>query len=72
MNKTYRKSMSKGEMSGFMDAYLNNIAKKQGKWTGGIEDMEDQVGIDDDETTIDPEFILQQLSNDEEIFLINL
>jgi len=72
MNKTYRKSMSKGEMSGFMDAYLNNIAKKQGKWTGGIEDMEDQVGIDDDETTIDPEFILQQLSNDEEIFFNQL
>lgn len=67
-NKAYRKSIKNGEMSGFMDAYLNNIAKKQGKWTGGIEDLNDQIGINDDETNLDPEFILQQSSESDQAF----
>ncbi len=33
----------KGEMSTFLDAYLFGVAKKQGKWVGGIEDFNDQV-----------------------------
>ena len=72
MRKAYKKSLTKGEMSSFMDAYLNNIAKKQGKWTGGIEDLEDQLGIVDDETNLDPEYILQQSSSNEEEFLNQL
>lgn len=73
INKSYRKSLATGEMSSFMDAYLNNIAKKQGKWTGGIEDLEDQVGIVEDEgINLDPEYILQQSSTDEESFFKNL
>jgi uncharacterized protein YbaP (TraB family) len=38
------KMFAKGEMKTFMDAYLFDLAYKQGKWTGGIEDLEDQVG----------------------------
>ena len=37
--------MSKGEMPTFVDAYLYNIARRQGKWLGGIEDLSDQVGL---------------------------
>src|SRR5690606_6926880 len=36
-----------GEMNTFMDAYLFDIASRQGKWTGGIEDPEDQFGLKD-------------------------
>ena len=28
-----------------VDTYLYNIAKRQGKWVGGIEDLEDQFGL---------------------------
>ena len=31
-----------GNMSNFMDAWLCGVAKKQGKWIGGIEDVADQ------------------------------
>jgi len=37
--------MQKGEMPTFMDAYLYNIARRQGKWVGGIEDISDQTGL---------------------------
>jgi len=37
--------MQKGEMPTFMDAYLYNIARRQGKWVGGIEDIGDQAGL---------------------------
>jgi uncharacterized protein YbaP (TraB family) len=37
--------MQKGEMPTFMDAYLYNIARRQGKWVGGIEDLSDQTGL---------------------------
>lgn len=33
------------DMPGFMDVYLYHIARQQGKWTGGIEDIEDQMGL---------------------------
>ena len=35
--------LKKGEMPTMMDAYLFDIAKRQGKWVGGIEDYEDQA-----------------------------
>ncbi|MES1214850.1 MAG: TraB/GumN family protein [Bacteroidota bacterium] len=34
--------LRKGEMPTIMDVYLFDIAKRQGKWVGGIEDFEDQ------------------------------
>lgn len=33
----------KGEMPTFLDAYLFGMARKQGKWVGGIEDFNDQI-----------------------------
>jgi uncharacterized protein YbaP (TraB family) len=37
--------LESGDMKTFMDAYLFDIANRQGKWTGGIEDPEDQLNI---------------------------
>ncbi len=44
-NKWMSEYMQKGEMPTFMDAYLYNIARRQGKWVGGIEDLIDQTGL---------------------------
>ncbi|HEY4287776.1 MAG TPA: TraB/GumN family protein [Puia sp.] len=44
-NKWMSEYMEKGEMPTFMDAYLYNIARRQGKWLGGIEDLTDQTGL---------------------------
>ncbi len=33
----------KGDMPTFVDAYLFDLARKQGKWVGGIEDLQDQL-----------------------------
>ncbi|RYG51821.1 MAG: TraB/GumN family protein, partial [Chitinophagaceae bacterium] len=41
------KMLQEGEMETFMDGYLFGLAEKQGKWTGGIEDPEDQFDLDD-------------------------
>jgi uncharacterized protein YbaP (TraB family) len=40
--------MEKGEMPTFLDAYLYSLARKQGKWVGGIEDIGDQASVFDD------------------------
>lgn len=40
--------LESGDMKTFMDAYLFDIANRQGKWTGGIEDPEDQLSIKDE------------------------
>ena len=44
-NKWIEEYIRKGEMPTFMDAFLYNIARKQGKWIGGIEDLTDQTGL---------------------------
>ncbi|AEV97594.1 hypothetical protein A4D02_30165 [Niastella koreensis] len=44
-NKWLREYMAKGEMPTFLDAYLYNIARRQGKWVGGVEDLSDQAGL---------------------------
>jgi uncharacterized protein YbaP (TraB family) len=44
-NKWVNQFMEKGEMPTFVDAYLFDIARRQGKWVGGIEDIADQAGI---------------------------
>ncbi len=59
--------MSEGSMQTFMDAYLFNAAKKQGKWVGGIEDVADQVGLfsveDEKDTRISVEYQLHDFMN---------
>jgi len=47
-NKWMGEYFRKGEMPTFMDAYLYNIARRQGKWSGGIEDIGDQTGLMED------------------------
>ncbi len=47
-NKWLDEYSKKGEMTTFIDAYLCDLAAKQGKWTGGIEDIEDQVSLVDE------------------------
>ena len=47
-NKWMSEYMEKGEMPTFVDAYLYNIARRQGKWLGGIEDIADQAGLLED------------------------
>jgi uncharacterized protein YbaP (TraB family) len=36
-----------GEMTTIVDAFLVGLAQRQGKWTGGIEDVEDQLDVND-------------------------
>ncbi|HEX6429329.1 MAG TPA: TraB/GumN family protein, partial [Niastella sp.] len=47
-NKWLNDYFEKGEMATFVDAYLYNIARRQGKWVGGVEDIADQAGLLDD------------------------
>jgi len=44
-NKWIRQSFKNGKMQTFLDAYLFDIARRQGKWTGGVEDMKDQEAL---------------------------
>jgi len=44
-NKWVNEYLKKGEMPTFVDAYLYNIARRQGKWVGGIEDIADQADL---------------------------
>lgn len=41
-------SILKKEMPTMMDAFLYGIAKRQGKWLGGIEDLQDQLPLLDE------------------------
>ncbi len=42
----WMKDMKKpDDMNTFMDAWLYNIARQMGKWTGGIEDLSDQLSL---------------------------
>lgn len=47
-NKWISELLEKGEMATFVDAWLYNAARRQGKWVGGVEDMSDQAGLMDD------------------------
>lgn len=46
-NKWIQESYSTGKMQSFLDVYLFDIARRQGKWTGGVEDLEDQENLFD-------------------------
>ncbi len=52
-DKWMYKSSGKDDMQTPMDLYLYNIARKQGKITGGIEDVGDQMGVLDDFSLMD-------------------
>jgi uncharacterized protein YbaP (TraB family) len=43
-----KKAIKNKEMPTIMDAYLYGIAKRQGKWLGGIEDIQDQLSLFDE------------------------
>lgn len=43
-----RKAMKNKEMPTIMDAYLYSLARRQGKWLGGIEDVQDQLSLVDE------------------------
>ncbi len=47
-NKWIRESFKNGKMQTFLDAYLSDIARRLGKWTGGVEDLKDQQGLIDE------------------------
>lgn len=47
-NRWLNDYFEKGEMATFVDAYLYNIGRRQGKWVGGVEDITDQAGLLDD------------------------
>lgn len=42
---TFTEMLRNGDMNTFMDAWLFDLARKQGKWVGGIEDPEDQFDV---------------------------
>jgi len=44
-NKWIQESYSKGKMQTFLDTYLFDVARREGKWTGGVEDAKDQEGL---------------------------
>jgi uncharacterized protein YbaP (TraB family) len=44
-NKQLSKAFKEGKMNTFLDAYLMDLARRQGKWLGGMEDAKDQSGI---------------------------
>ena len=43
-----RKAIKNKEMPTIVDAYLYGIARRQGKWLGGIEDVQDQLVVFDE------------------------
>ncbi|MFL9481953.1 TraB/GumN family protein [Chitinophagaceae bacterium LWZ2-11] len=64
-NKWMTEYLEKGEMPTFVDAYLFNVARREGKWTGGIEDIADQAGLL--EENIDKTDIEYMLADDKEV-----
>lgn len=53
------KFLQQGEMPTLMDAYLFGLARRLGKWTGGIEDVADQLNLSDElGGALEPEAVL--------------
>ncbi len=44
-NKWTADNYRKGKMTTILDAYLYDVARRQGKWTGGVEDKTDQSSL---------------------------
>lgn len=54
------KILQGGEMPTIMDAYLLGLARRLNKWTGGIEDVNDQLRLSDElGGELEPEAVLQ-------------
>ena len=47
-DKEVFKHRNKDDMNTAVDLYLYNIARNQGHWVGGIEDVDDQLGLTDE------------------------
>lgn len=53
------KLLQQGEMPTIVDAYLLGLAKRMDKWTGGIEDVKDQLDLSDElGGTLEPQSVL--------------
>jgi uncharacterized protein YbaP (TraB family) len=73
------KAIKNKEMPTIMDAWLYTIARKKGKWVGGIEDVQDQISLLDelgadvtDEELMAPDAVLiSSLEKMIEIYLAN-
>jgi len=48
LSKGYGEKAKPDDMNTAVDTYLFNIARRQGKWVGGIEDIEDQFTVMED------------------------
>ena len=59
-NNWLNKYRRKDDMETFIDMYLYTIAQNQGKYVGGIEDIEDQIGLFDDVGSVDVEEYLKE------------
>jgi len=57
------------EMPTIMDAYLYSIARRKGKWLGGIEDVEDQLSLVDE---LGKEISEDEMMNSEKTFRVSL
>jgi uncharacterized protein YbaP (TraB family) len=57
-------SFRAGSMNTFLDAYLCDIARRQGKWIGGVEDIQDQADLVDH--LVDESDIIQIAAGDAE------
>ena len=64
-NNWIQESYSKGEMQTFLDTYLFDIARREGKWTGGVEDAKDQEGLIDLVDESDIEELAMSENNDD-------
>lgn len=64
-SKWLKDSYAHGGMSTFLDMYLYEVARRQKKWTGGVEDAEDQRGLLNAEATVDKSDIVDLVSKDE-------
>jgi uncharacterized protein YbaP (TraB family) len=61
-NKWMEESYRTGKMKTFLDVYLYDIARRQDKWTGGVEDLDDQRGLLND--VVDKSDIQELLADD--------
>ena len=48
LSREYGRTKKSDDMNTPVDTYLYNIAKRQGKWVGGIEDLQDQFNLSDE------------------------
>lgn len=64
-NRWMRDQYSKGDMATFLDMYLYEAARRQRKWTGGVEDIEDQRGLADATQVVDKSDILNLVAGGE-------